>query len=132
MKFIQIILFLALSFLMGACNDNKEDELPLVIDTLKQTQWSGTLYRDGKIFEVGLVFYTDTEGQYSLKYLEPTPYEKPFIYLVDGKLLVLDTGDPDMTGNWLLAKRTKKTMTLELGTGGKGAKYAKLSLTKKI
>lgn len=130
MKYLRLLLLLvSLGFVLGACKD--DETMSLDFDSLKQTQWSGTLYRSDKnlTFQVGLVFYTENEGKYSLKYIED-PYERNFTYTIDEKLMVLDTGDPDLTGNWLLIKRKKNQMTWERGTGGAGAKKSILTLTR--
>lgn len=131
---IIILFFSIISF--GGCS-NDDDNFEFSTSTLKQTQWTGNLMISSNGITnnggVGIVFYSVSDGKYSIKWDYDTAEteESIFNYSIDGKLLIID-GWNNLQGNWLLIQIDKDTMVFEKGTGAADAYKATLSLKKKV
>ena len=138
MKAIQAVLIVLLSLHLFSCSDDKDDSR-FSETSLKQTQWTGTLYKSytsygesyNYTYKVGVIFYTETEGKTTLT-PETSPekyYESDFKYSIKEKMLNITNGG-DLEGYWLLIESDQGKMILEQGTGGENANKKILTLSR--
>lgn len=134
MKIIQAILIFSLSLILFSCDNEGKGNLDFSTVSLKQTQWSGTFEETDKYgtstANVGLVFYTENEGRYSVVWETQLKNEASFKYSIDEKILTITNTGVGLDGRWLLLKSDKDKMVLEKGTGGEGAYKVILTLTR--
>lgn len=134
MKTFRILLLLSLSLFTFSCDkNNEENNFIFNAEYLKQSQWSGTFTKtnSGKTetANFGVVFYTEADGKYSIKWEYASEAEEgTFDYSINGKMLIVTNGY--IKGNWLLIQLEKDKMVLEQGTGGENAYKATLNLTR--
>lgn len=140
MKIIQTILIFSLSLILFSCGDDDKDELNKDeiknAISLKQTRWAGIFkdtekYRSGA--SVGLFFYTEKDGRYSLLLgwgTTAVKNEGDFNCSIDEKILTITNTGIELDGRWLLIQSDKDEMVLEKGTGVNGAYKGTLTLTK--
>lgn len=90
-------------------------------ESLGQTSWNGTLIVGENTSSpleatVSLAFYTDSRGEYDLKYQNEDHYNYSIIeYSLDNKLLTIKKNTL-ISGYWLVVRRTKTEMVLENGS----------------
>lgn len=139
MKIVQAILIFSLSLILFSCGDDdkdeiKKDEIKSAI-SLKQTRWAGT-FEDTEKYRilsasVGVFFYTEKDGRYSLILGWGTTMEKnegDFNCSIDGKILTITNTGIVLDGRWLIIQSDKDKMVLEKGTGLNGAYKGTLTL----
>lgn len=130
-----LLLFTSFIFLFTSCNDD-DDDFKFEAQSLKQTQWVGILEetyngRDSKLSDVGIIFYTEVEGEYDVKSKNAAePVTSRFKYSIEGKILSIP-GGITLGGQWLLIESNNNKLVLEQSTGGIDAYKGILTLTRK-
>ena len=111
-----LLAFFMLSVVLLSCS--KDDKTPVFdSDFIKQVKWNGTLVlfgewgiEDGTTLGLNMFFSTDNRGKFDYTY-GASSYNDDFKYRLEDKLLVIQaSGDPYISGEWVLIDIDKNRM----------------------